>query len=68
MAQITHYSLDWSLGNNSGEVRASDSSGTPHVLNINSAAEFIAVATILSKPSVQIQNGVLSTGKMPVGS
>jgi hypothetical protein len=65
--QVTHYQLRWNPGANQGVILASDATGEPHALPINSAAEFIAMALVLSKPEVVFEHGEFRTGRIDVG-
>ncbi len=64
---VTHYQLCWNPGANQGVILASDVTGQPHALPINSPAEFVAMALLLSKPSVTFEHGEFRTGKIDVG-
>ena len=65
---VTHYQLEWSPNANRGRIVASTGTGPGHELNVNSAEEFIAIALILDRPKVVVDNGVFTTGKIPVGA
>ena len=65
---VTHYQLEWSPAANKGRIVASSGPGPGHVLDVNSAAEFIAIALVLGRPQVTVNNGVFSTGKIAVGT
>ena len=65
---VTHYQLEWSPKVNRRRIVASTGSGPGHEVDVNSAEEFIAIALILDRPRVVFDNGVFTTGKIPVGA
>ncbi|HEY0015149.1 MAG TPA: hypothetical protein VGC13_02480 [Longimicrobium sp.] len=65
--KISHYQLEWHVGNNEGRIKVS-AGGKAETVPVNSVEEFIAVALVLGKPDVELDSGVLKAGPLPVGS
>jgi hypothetical protein len=64
--KITHYQLEWHVGANTGRIKVS-AGGKAETVPVNSAEEFIAIALVLSKADVELEQGVLKAGPLPVG-
>jgi hypothetical protein len=68
MANVTHYQLEWLPKGNRGRIKIKSDAGEAVEVPVDSVEEFIAVALILSKAPVEVNDGVLKAGPVAVGT